>query len=77
MTVGRGPDSEQQFLGAGVLQQEPGGPGAQRVEDVLIEVEGGEHHDLGRAGPECHDLPGGLDAVEARHPDIHEHDVRA
>jgi hypothetical protein len=77
VAVGRGPDPEQQFLGASMFQQEPGGPGVQRVEDILVEVEGGEHHDLGRARPECHDPPGGLDAVQAGHPDIHEHDIRA
>jgi hypothetical protein len=74
VAVGCGPDAEQELLRAGVLQQESGGAGAQRVEDVFVDVEGGEHHHLGQA--ERDDPPGRLEAVHPGHPDVHEHDVR-
>ena len=52
-----------------------GGARVQRADGVLVEVEGGqdEHPDPGVGGG---DAPGGLDAVGARHPDVHQHDVR-
>ena len=40
------PDRAQQIDGLGVLQEEPGGAGADRLEHVLVEVERGEHHDV-------------------------------
>ena len=50
--------------------------GAQRAVDVLVEVERGDHDDPGRlrVGGE---RAGGLESVEAGHPDVHEHDVGA
>ena len=46
VTGGDGPDRAEQLLRSGVLQQEPAGPGPQRGEDVLVEVEGGQHQHL-------------------------------
>ena len=37
------PDGSRELLGGRVLEQEAGGAGAQRLEDVLVEVEGGQH----------------------------------
>jgi len=62
----------------GVLQQESAGARAQRAEDVLVEPEVGEDHDAHAVQPLVRDdLPGGLEAVEHRHRDVHERDVRA
>ena len=53
-----------------VLEQKAAGAGAQRVDDVLVEAEGGEdQHPLARQPA------GGLDPVHAGHADVHEHDV--
>jgi len=61
----------------GVLQQEPVRPGPQRAEDVFVEAEVGEDHDPHFVQPFVRgDLPGGLDAVEHRHLDVHQGDVR-
>src|SRR5690606_1013800 len=63
---------------AGVLEQEPAGTGLQALEDVGVGVVGGQDEDadvpqaVGRG-----ELPGGLDAVHPRHPDVHEHHVRS
>jgi hypothetical protein len=61
------------------LDQEAAGAGAERVVDVLVEVEGGQHENprpvavAGLGG----DLPGRLDAVHDRHAHVHEHHVGA
>ena len=47
------------------------GPGGQGVEDVLVELEGGEDDDPGDLG----DLARRLDAVDAGHADVHQHHV--
>ncbi len=67
---------DQQPLGPGVLQQEPGSPGAQRPVDVLVQIERGQDQDA-RAGTVSlgEDALGGLDAVHAGHPDVHEDHV--
>ena len=54
----------------GGLEQEAAGPGAQGVDDVLVEPERGEDEDALARQP-----PGGLDAVHDRHTDVHQHDV--
>src|SRR5215469_14452943 len=61
----------------GVLEQEAAGAGAQRLVHVVVQVEGGQNQDPGRAVAGRRDLPGGLQAVEHRHADIHEDDVGA
>jgi hypothetical protein len=51
---------------------EAAGAGAQRVDDVLVEAEGGEDENALAREP-----AGGLDPVHARHSDVHQHDVGA
>jgi len=66
-----------QLLGRHVLEQEAARARAQRVVDVLVEVEGREHENgdgvlviaLGD------DAPRRLEAVDAGHPYVHQHDV--
>ena len=73
--VDGGHRGEQPFR-PGVLEQEPGGSGAQRAVDVLVEVEGGQHEHPGRASAGLgQDALGGLDAVHAGHPDVHQDHV--
>src|ERR1022692_674575 len=68
-------------LGGDVFEQEAAGSGAQRVVDVLVQVEGGQDEDARPIEPGAPggaaELPGGLDAIHARHADVHEDDVRA
>src|SRR5919106_848526 len=78
VAAGGGADGFAQQLGPGVLEEEAGRAGAQRVVDVLIEVEGGDHDhrhrvlDLG-AGQ----LSGGRDAVEHGHLYVHQAHIGA
>jgi hypothetical protein len=62
--------------GGDVLEQEAAGAGAERLVDVVVEVEGGEHENAGRRfawlGKQA---AGGFDAVESRHADVHQRDV--
>ena len=69
------PDRVGEFAGRGVLEQEAARSPPQRLVDVVVQVEGGQHQDL-RGGPEGGDLPGGLQAVHHRHADIHQDHVR-
>ena len=72
---GDGPDRRDQLLGRVVLEHEAAGAGAERLVDVLVEVEGREDEDpRGRVGGE--DAPGRLEAVELRHADVHQDDGR-
>jgi hypothetical protein len=58
------------LLGRGVLEEKAAGAGTQRLEDVLVEPKRGQdQHALSR------EPPGGFDAVDSRHPDVHQHDV--
>src|SRR5581483_2248369 len=68
-------DGGDQVLGRHVLQKEPRGPLCQGPVHVLVQVERGQHQhpDVGSGAD---DLPGGLEAVHHRHPDVHQHDVR-
>jgi hypothetical protein len=62
----------------GVFEQEPAGAGPQRGEDVFVEAEVGEDHDAHAFQPRVRgDLPGGLEAVQHRHLNVHQRDVRA
>src|SRR6266699_2187231 len=59
-----------------VLEQEAAGARAQRGEDILVKVEGGQdQHAHGRGVRGGGDLPGRLDSVHARHLDIHQDEV--
>ena len=60
----------------GVLGQVAAGARLQRAEDRLIVSVGREDDDLG-LGLGSADPPGRLDAVEPRHPQVHQHDMRA
>jgi hypothetical protein len=62
--------------GGGVFQQEPACPGPEGAEDVLVEMEGGQHDHFGRVGKRG-DLPGGSDAVHAGHAHVHQRHVHA
>src|SRR3954447_2632888 len=62
-------------LRLGVLEQETGGPGAQRGEQVLVETEGGQHQNSGR-GAAFGDRGGRREPADPRHADIHQRDVR-
>jgi hypothetical protein len=67
-------DGGDQVAGLGVFEQEAAGARTQPGVDVIIEVEGGQDQYL-RRQPSGHEVAGGLDAVTAGHPDIHEHNV--
>jgi hypothetical protein len=57
----------------GVLEHEATGPDAQRLVDVLVQVEGREDEDArGAVGRE--DAPRRLEPVELGHADVHQHD---
>ena len=61
----------------GVLEQEAGRSGAQRAEDVLVEVERGQHeHARPRLDAGGGQTRRGLDAVHAGHADVHQDHVR-
>ncbi len=75
--AGRDPAYRGEDLGGrGVLEDEAGGARAQGPQYLVVGVEGGEDDDLRGvlAGPQPF---GGGEAVHRRHPDVHEHDVRA
>src|SRR5579872_7008583 len=76
VAAGNRPDRVDQHVRARSLAEESAGPGAQRLENVLVDLEGGQDQDLhpgqvlvGR------DLAGRRQAVELGHPDVHQHDV--
>ncbi len=71
-----GADRGEQLLGRGVLEQEAAGARLDRVERVLVQVEGGQHHDARGVRP-AQQGAGGLDAVHLRHAHVHQHDVGA
>ena len=74
---GRGnADGVQEVLRQDVLDEEAGGSGAQCVEDILVQPVVGQNDDVHRVqGRIRRDAPGGLDAVDLRHPDVEEYDV--
>ena len=65
----------EQPVGRRVLEQEPAGADAQRLVDVLVEVEGREHQHRGLELRVGEDPLGRLQAVELRHADVHQDDV--
>jgi hypothetical protein len=70
------PDAGRELLRRHVLEQEPAGARAQRLVDVLVEVERGEHeHARGHVAAQRGHLARRLDAVELGHADVHQHDV--
>src|SRR6478672_1323339 len=69
------PDRLDQFDRSNVLQEEAARPGSDRLDHVLVDVEGREDQDLGRAVLRGQD-PRRLDAVQPGHPHVHQDDVR-
>jgi hypothetical protein len=69
---GHDPDGRQQLLFGGVFEQEAAGAGAERLIDVFVEVEGGQHQDPGGCVGGRDELAGGFKAVEDRHADVHQ-----
>src|SRR6202000_2619146 len=69
------PHGRDELRGGGVLEEEAAGAGAQRVEDVLVEIERCEHEDLGGVAT-AGDPSGRFNPVELRHADVHQDDVR-
>ena len=67
---GDGPHGVEQILDAGVLEDEAGCAGPERLDDVLVETERRQDQD-----PRSGQLPGRLDPVHAGHPDVHQHDI--
>ena len=65
-------------LRPGVLEQKASGAGPERAVDVLVEVEGRDHHHRHRVrdAPPGEEL-GHLDAVEPGHPDVDQAHVGA
>ena len=77
LAAGDDADARGELLGRDVLEQEAAGARAQRLVDVLVEVEGGEHQHARRRVvlARVDDAAGRLDAVELGHADVHQHDV--
>ena len=61
--------------GGSSLRTKPLAPALERLVDVFVEVEGREDQDPG-GGIGREDAPGGLEAVELRHADVHQDDGR-
>jgi len=62
--------------GLAVLHQEASCSDADRLEDVLVEDERGEDDDVGRAQGRIGGNPaGGLQSVDSRHPNVHQHHI--
>ena len=73
---GHDPHGVHEILAADVLEEEAAGPGPQRVEDVLVEVEGREDDDLHRiVARRLRRCAGSPRCRRAGHADVHEHDV--
>lgn len=66
------------MCGRCVFEEEPGGSVLQRAEEVLVEVECGDHDDGDRISHTfaCEGCGSG-DAVASGHPHIHQHHIRA
>src|SRR3990172_1019578 len=64
-----GADGVDDVLGRRILEQEAAGAGAQRLESVFVEIEGGQDEDP-RRGLDGDDAPGRLEPVDARHADV-------
>jgi hypothetical protein len=65
-----------QAVSRDILEQEAAGTRAQRVVHVLVEVIGGEDQHA-NVGDGLDDRVSGLDPIEARHADVHQHNVGA
>jgi hypothetical protein len=63
------------LLGRAVFEQRAARSGAERLVDVLVEVEGGEDQNPRPLIDIGDDPAGGFEPVEVRHADIHEDDI--
>ena len=63
-----------ELLGGGVLEQVPHSTGLNDAHDGVVDVPGGQRHDVGVARCST-DLAGGLDPVHDGHAQVHEHDI--
>ncbi len=77
VAAGRGADGAHQLLPRHRLQQEPGGPGPEGLDHVLVGVERRQHDDGGRQVGVGADPAGGRDAVHPRHAQVDQRHVRA
>ena len=73
--AGDGPDCGNQILRARVLEDEAGGTSLDRAPQDLVLAERREHENVERVVAATQ-LRGRGDAVESRHPDVHEDDAR-
>jgi DNA-binding transcriptional LysR family regulator len=71
LAPGRGPHPVGEHRPGRVLQQVPGRAGLDRAQDVGVGVIRGQHHDRGTG-----QVPDGFHPIAARHPQVHEDDVR-
>ena len=71
-----GPDGRSHLVGVRVLQQVAGGARLEGGVDALLLGEGRQRHHL-HVGVAGADLTGGLDAVDGRHLEVHEDDIRS
>jgi hypothetical protein len=71
---GGGADRGGELVSFGVLQQEPGGAGLEGGHDACLLDEARDRHDL-HVGVIGLDARGRVDAVDARHQQVHDHDV--
>ncbi|GIE72882.1 hypothetical protein Apa02nite_089900 [Actinoplanes palleronii] len=76
VAAGRDADGVQKVLRQDVLDEEAGRSGTERLEHVLVQPVVGQDDDVHPVQSRVRgDAPGGLDAVDARHPDVEENDV--
>ena len=76
VAVGDGLDGGDEPGRGDVLEQEPAGTGAQRLDDVLVGIERGQDEDPGvRGDAVADDAARRRDPVEHRHADVHHDDV--
>ena len=74
VAAGHGAHGVDERRGRRVLEQEPGGAAPERLEHVLVEVEGGHDEHAGARHPRG-DPPRRLEAVDPGHPHVHHDDV--
>ena len=67
--------AQQQLADVRLLDQVAAGARPQRLDDLLVLFVPREDQDP-RVGAALADLPGGVQPVEPRHHDVHQHDVR-
>jgi hypothetical protein len=69
------PDPVDELLGGDVLEEKPARANPERVVDVLVHVERGQHHDLDRRTVLGQESASRLDPVDVWHANVHQDDV--